>query len=503
MKRIVLSVLVLMAPAAALAQGPPETYTITLGHGPSARTVEVPRVLDLETAQRIALEGNPSLQAAAQRVEQAKSRIAQARAEWYPRLDLSYSASVTEISDNAFNAARNAASAALVAGIPTLVLNQLNAPLDLARDLVNVLNRIDQARDAIDDTNESYRASLSASWLVFDGFGRKFRIAQARYGAQQSEAAYQETRRLILSVVARAYYGVQLARENILIAEADQAFNDRQLREAEARRRVGTGSLSDVLNFEIRVRAAQSSLLAAQRSYRVALIALAELMGLPDAAPLEGMEVAELHGETPEEMQPPELEQLIEYAMLNRPDLDQSRLRVDSAEAGIGARRALYWPTVSAFASRDAVRTRNGFFGPDDFSGTIGVSLNYNIYAGGRRRASLEEARAFRTEAELLALDAELVVASDVRQAVEVLSTAQKELVLQRQTTEFVERNRDLVEREYRAGQGSLVRLNEAQRDLIAQQSRLALARVALRQSWHDLRTATGHVLESYRENAE
>jgi len=59
-----------------------------------------------------------------------------------------------------------------------------------------------------------------------------------------------------------------------------------------------------------------------------------------------------------------------------------------------------------------------------------------------------------------------------------------------------VEKNRDLVENEYMAGQVSLVRLNEAQRDLIQQQGRLALARVALRQAWHDLRVATGEILE-------
>ncbi|MCH7910780.1 MAG: TolC family protein, partial [Candidatus Hydrogenedentes bacterium] len=83
------------------------------------------------------------------------------------------------------------------------------------------------------------------------------------------------------------------------------------------------------------------------------------------------------------------------------------------------------------------------------------------------------------------------------RRSLETLTAAQQELLIQRETTQFVERNRELVEREYRSGQGSLVRLNEAQRDLIAQRGRLALARVVLRQSWFDLKTATGETLES------
>ena len=110
----------------------------------------------------------------------------------------------------------------------------------------------------------------------------------------------------------------------------------------------------------------------------------------------------------------------------------------------------------------------------------------------------MNEARGAEVEAERLLYNAELGAASQVRQSYEILMTAQKELVLQREANEYVERNRDLVEKEYQSGQGSLVRLNQAQRDLIAQQSQLALARVALRLSWHELRTATGETLEAF-----
>jgi len=51
------------------------------------------------------------------------------------------------------------------------------------------------------------------------------------------------------------------------------------------------------------------------------------------------------------------------------------------------------------------------------------------------------------------------------------------------------------VEKEYKAGVGSLVRLNEAQRDLTAAQVRLALAQTAVHQAWYDLWSATGQIL--------
>jgi hypothetical protein len=55
-----------------------------------------------------------------------------------------------------------------------------------------------------------------------------------------------------------------------------------------------------------------------------------------------------------------------------------------------------------------------------------------------------------------------------------------------------------LVEKEYKAGVGSLVRLNEAQRDLIASQVQLAGARVSLRQAWYGLRASTGEIVKIF-----
>ena len=51
------------------------------------------------------------------------------------------------------------------------------------------------------------------------------------------------------------------------------------------------------------------------------------------------------------------------------------------------------------------------------------------------------------------------------------------------------------MEEEYEAGQASLVRLNEAQRDYVAARSRLARGLVSLKQAWEELRAGTGENL--------
>lgn len=419
----------------------------------------LPGVLELRDAQRIALQENPSLQAAAARIDQAAARIKQVRSLYFPLVSSSASALYTDVADNALR----------------------------------------QLPPGADDTLEQYNADLEATWLLFDGLGRKFRNAAARYEELRTEAAYRDAQRILLSAVATAYYNVQLARANTAIAQADEAFNQRQLVEAQARRRVGTGSLSDVLNFEVRVRDAQTRLLQAEGAYRVSLIALGELMGIPEAD-LPAVEVAPLLDETPEELAEPDLNEAVAFALAHRPDIHQSEFLVEQADALVNVDRSEYFPSLSGIAAYNGERLEDAGLEGDDFSGTVGLVMSWEVFTGGRRRAQMQESRAFRSETEALLDQTALSVASEVRQAYQNLLTAQRELVLQRETTQYVEQNRDLVEKEYTAGQGSLVRLNEAQRDLITQQSRLALAQVALRLSWHDLRTATARILEPYTE---
>lgn len=66
-------------------------------------------VLTLEQAQRMALEGNPSLKAVEARVRQAAERVRQARSAYFPQVDASWSATHTGLSDLSVETARTTA----------------------------------------------------------------------------------------------------------------------------------------------------------------------------------------------------------------------------------------------------------------------------------------------------------------------------------------------------------------------------------------------------------
>lgn len=423
--------------------------------------------LDLDTACRLALAANPSLAAARARVAQAEQRLAQARSQYWPRLDASANGSRVWLSDNAYE--------------QQLLQSQLFNP---------------DAR--VEDPDNYFDAGLRATWVAFDGLARKFSVAQARFGLQSSEAGDLEARRLILAAVAQAFFGAQLAQEAIAIAEADDAFNRRQLEDAQARYDVGVGPLSDTLNFKVRLNSAQAVLIEAQRAWETSLYTLAAVIGIDDVRLPPDFQLAPLQAETTAEMTVPETSEALTAAAENRPDIIQAQLAVQQAEAGVGVARAGYYPSLNLVGGVDGTRQEDPSFEGEDFGAAIGLELNYNLFAGGLDRARVGEAKAARLELERRLDQLELSVTAAVRSAIARVNEAQRQVTLQTENADLVTQNRDLVELEYKAGEGTLVRLNEAQRDLNTASARLAQARVALRQAWFDLKTETGDILSEY-----
>lgn len=433
--------------------------------------------LDLETAVVFALSENPGLEAAAARVRQAKAQVDQARAAYWPRLDANASAARVKFSENA-----------LQYGLAT------GSAFQQGSGNAGLLNSAFTA----EDSQEFYNADLIASWTLFDGFERKFSNASARFGEQSSAAALQDARRLLISAVAFSYFSAQLALENIAIAMADEAFNQRQLADAEARRRVGTGALSDVLNFQVRKNQAKTIRIDQEYRHEIALYGLAALLGLPRSRLPAHIRLARLSPETTSELAVPPVEQLVANAMDRRPDIQQIQWNIKRAESQIKIAQSGYYPTVNLAGSLDGERIGDVGFEQDDFGNAIQVGLSYNLFAGGFTRARVRESRQIRQELEKRLEELILSATADIRSSAALVASAQAQVALQRENVDLVQRTRDLVEKEYNAGQGSLVRLNEAQRDLTTAQSNLALALVALRQAWVELETRTGNILVTY-----
>ena len=424
-------------------------------------------VLDLRTAQSRALAENPDIAAARARVEQARARVGQAAAAWWPSLDLTGAGSRQRLADSQYQG--NQALAALMS-------------------------------DNTDRNINTFAAGLQATWVLFDGFYRTFKEQEASYGAQSAEKNLLDSRRLLVAAVARAYLNTQLAQANIDIARADEAFYLRQLEDAQHRYEVGAGRWGDVLNIKVQLNSARTALITSQREFDASGYGLAALMGLPDARLPTHIRLKSLDQEEHIRVfqQEEDPATLIQEALVIRPDIRRLEMVIRQTEAVTGQTKASLYPKVQIVGATEGLREGDPGFTGDDFSNSVGLQMRWNLYAGGADTARRIEAEQAKREAVYTLEGLRHTVAAEIQQDLAQLTSAREQVLLHRETVQFVRENRDLAEKEYEAGESSLVRLNEAQRDLNTTLGRLALSLVAYHLAEQQLLAATGRNLDAF-----
>ena len=459
-------------------------------------------LLDLVGAQRQALARNPSLAAGAERVEQARQYVSKARSMYFPQIDLTYRYTFTWLpseytdpineyldeTDEILRTIRHELYAYYVTS-STLSLGDRRTIRSYLNDSEDI---VDMARDFAESPQESSSINLTAGWLLFDGFAREFTNAMAKHGYGEAQAAYRDGQRILLDAIAQAYYGGQYAREQVVIAESAITFFTRLVKEAKARREIGRGPTSHVLNFETALYAAKANLLRARREYELARIAMAVLLGYPEGYLPDTVQFADLETETPETMALPDADAMLALAFAYRPDMEQRELGLKRAQANVRREYAKFAPQIAFFASAQTANIDETGFSGDRMLSTVGINASMNLFSGGRRRAELREAKHARRESEWQVTETEQKISAEVRKALLDLKMAQESLRLSRNAAACVRKNRDLVDKEYKAGKAMLVQLNQAQNDYVQAMGTLAQARVGLQRGWQSLHHATG-----------
>ena len=240
-----------------------------------------------------------------------------------------------------------------------------------------------EARSTTVYEGHSYRGRLNLSQNLYT-FGRlEGRQRQAEAQIAEAEYAFEEVRQEVLAEVARSF-SEQLFRKRIY--DSRRAF-EKLLGELEdiARGRVELGTLDRTELFEVlrRLHQARAQRIEANSHYRVARAQLVRLTGAghDDLAPtsLAGLEVAT----------PASLEDALNRAEGRSPSLARARMRLEAAEGELAFRKAELWPTLSL-----ELNASTGNVGQIDTRDIVGgVNLSVPVYEGGLKRSQLRSAR--------------------------------------------------------------------------------------------------------------
>jgi outer membrane protein len=428
--KAVLALCVVLAATPAYAQAPAQPLTI-------------------EQAVQIAMQQQPSLRQSRAQVEAARGRVDQVEASRKPQITLSAGVSSSG-GGGAFNPNP---------GEPTRDFFEPNAGASLGANL---------------------------SWRIYD-FGQTAAQLRAAVLSAQATAAGVDTTSLDVRENVELSFLEAVARAR-LVTVADATVKSEEQHLDQAKRFVAAQAKDpiEVVQAQARAANARASLAQAQSNAAIALARLRAAIGWVD--PHQSIAVAQTWPTPPTES--PTLVALVETARKQRPEIVAADREVAAADANIDAARAGRRPVLSASARTDwSPQTGDNIPQP---AWSVGLSLSWLLYDGGRTSAEVRVARANREsalaqrDALLLSLTSEL---DSTRAQIEANRAATQA------STEAVDAARaqlKLAEARYAQGLGSQIELADAQTAVTTAEGNLIQSEWQLANAWTSLRRATG-----------
>jgi outer membrane protein len=420
--------------------------------------------LSLPEAVRIALEKNPSVQAADAYSQAVVQGITVSRAGRYPRLD--FSEGFTRGNDPVY-----------VFG--SLLTQRQFTAANFNLGLLNVPPPLD-----------NFRTQFSATMPLYD-FGRTSRkIRDAKLDAQGVRQAAHRTRQEIIFSVVQAYFNALLAREDVAVAQTSVDQTQADLTRAQTREEQGLAVPSDVLSAQVQLAQSREGLLRAQNAAAIALAALNVAMGLPEDAPTN---VTGRLNETA--FDPGTLAERQSRALALRPDYRQAELVTERARNGSGMARADFLPKLDLFSSWEVDNQTFAARGGNDWA--LGATLNFNLFDGGANRARLAQSKALERRAEALKSQMASGIRLQVREAYVNLDTARQRVEVTRDAVAQSEESLRIIQNRYEAGLATITDLLRAEADRASLHQSFLNAVFDYRLGYAALELATGELAAS------
>jgi outer membrane protein TolC len=310
-------------------------------------------------------------------------------------------------------------------------------------------------------------------------------VAAARESLELAKTQTRAAANQIAAEAARAYLGALEARSEAELAAENVKWAQDRLNLARERRANGLITGMEVRRADLDVAEAQAALLAAQSTYRSALIQLAGVIGIPLDTRVELTEAPEFHNDNPG------LEKALQTAFQSRPELEVAAQEAESLRLHERSIAAEALPTLAVFGDAGAVTVAPMPTGETAIISTpvytAGFDFRVPILDGHRRAGQREEVESQIREANVRQMAARRQIEVEVRVALESLESAARQVELAEERMELAQADSEETRSRYEAREASGVELAEAQarvyrsrHDYIAAVSQHEAARIAL-----------------------
>jgi outer membrane protein TolC len=391
---------------------------------------------------------------------------------------------------------------------------------------------VDQSRQTVNSPNSQLNPTLAANYrflvqqqlLQGFGFGPNLRwLRLAKDNRKLTEIAFRQQIDLTITQIENLYWDLVNAFQDEQVKQRSLAFAEKSLDDEQKQLELKAVPAMDVMKAQAEVATRQQDLTVSKTTLQLQESLMKAALTKQLDPTLEEMPVVPtviLEAFQPEKIPP--VEQLIDAALKNRPDLNILQLQQDKAEISRKAVRNAMLPTVNLVgyysgyglggAPNPFYDTRN--LGPNpvtsatSYAGTLQNAFNntspdYLAEVQVQIPLRNRQARADQFRSELELRQAELSVVQqkknlrfEIRNAAYALEQGQARVEAARKARDLAQKTFDIKKQEQQLGAGSNFETLTAEHDLAVASSTLASAETAYEKNRVALYSATGEIIQ-------
>ena len=315
-------------------------------------------------------------------------------------------------------------------------------------------------------------ATLDMKWLLFDFGGRKAATTSAREQLMLANVSFNATHQKIVFNVIQHFYDFITARQQVGVAESSLRAAQTVEQAAQSRFDNGLGKKPDLLQAQQQTAQADYDLESARGNLSDAQVALVESLGIVPSTKLQVADAAE----KPFVENSDSLDELIDRALSQRPDLVAGLAEVRARQAGVQKARAANYPKISldAGVGWEALQVNaynDHYFGNSKPDYGIGLSISWPIFDGFIRANKLRIAQSELRSAESELANSRNAVVREVWKAYTNLKTALRKQESAAKLLVAAENAFDASLEAYRNGLGTYVDVANARRNVTSARS--------------------------------
>lgn len=410
--------------------------------------------ISLEEAIQLALETNPRIQNVIQDRKAADQELRQARAGYFPTLDLNF-------------------------GYGQEITNDFRTRVRPGKGDTLALPRKE--------------ASVLMTQKLFDGFDTDSRVArQKALVASAGKRVYENSEFLGFDAVT-AYLAVVQQRESLRLADDLVAIHADTLDQITQRVRAGAGNAADVFQTEVRLARAGALRSRVVRDLRDGEANFERVIGQPPDSLTRPL--------FPAGGFPADKNGALELAAIDNPTVRVRESEIDAAKAEIDVATSNFFPKLN-FEGQAAFNEDNDGINDEEQTGQLMVRLRWNLYRGGGDRANRREAQARLASAKSRRGEALIEAQEQMRRAWNAYEAAVDRVDRLSRAVQFSVQTRDAYRQQFQVAQRTLLDLLDAENELFTSRIQLIGAEINKVRSGYRVLAISGTMLRNLKIEA-